>query len=64
MFEKDMKAWILLEEDLFTPCLVDVGGNSQFDSNKVMYVIVRAKTREEAKKFMRWTHESFPYPLP
>lgn len=58
MEENGMKTWILLQEDLKTPHMVDVGGQSQFESNKVMFVIVKAKNREDAKKFMRWTHES------
>ena len=58
MEENGMKTWILLQEDLKTPHLVDVGGNNKFETNNVMYVIVKAKNRVEAKKFMRWTHES------
>ena len=54
MAKEGMKTWILLNEDLKTPHLVDVGGASQFDSNHVMYVIVQANSREEAKKFMKW----------
>lgn len=53
-----LKTWILLNEDLTTPYMVDVGGNNKFETNNVMYVIVKAKNRAEAKKFMRWTHES------
>lgn len=54
----DKKIWILLNEDLKTPHMVDVGGQHRFETNNVMFVIVQAETREEAKKFMRWTHES------
>ena len=58
MAKEGMKTWILLNEDLKTPHLVDVGGASQFDSNHVMYVIVQANSREEAKKFMKWGYAS------
>lgn len=54
----NMKTWILLNEDLKTPHLVDVGGQSMFESNHAMFVVVQAKNREEAKKFMKWTHNT------
>lgn len=56
--KKEMKKWILLNQDLKTPRLIDIGGNSQFDSNQVMYCIVKAADRQEAIKFMHWIHSS------
>ena len=52
--KKENKIWILLDEDLKTPYFSDIGGQSQFESNKVMPLIVAAKTREEAIKFFKW----------
>lgn len=56
--KKEMKNWILLNPDLKTPRLIDVGGNSQYESNPIMYCIVKATDRQEAIKFMHWIHES------
>lgn len=56
--KKEMKNWILLNTDLKTPRLIDIGGNDKFDSNPVMYCIVKATDRQEAIKFMHWIHES------
>ena len=53
--KKENKIWILLDEDLKTPYFSDIGGQNQFESNKVMPLIVVAKTREEAIKFFKWT---------
>ena len=52
--KKENKIWILLDEDLKTPYFSDIGGQNQFESNKVMPLIVAAKTREEAIKFFKW----------
>ena len=43
----------ILDEDLKTPYFSDIGGQNQFESNKVMPLIVAAKTREEAIKFFK-----------
>ena len=51
--KKENKIWILLDEDLKTPYFSDIGGQNQFESNKVMPLIVAAKTREEAIKFFK-----------
>lgn len=56
--KREMKNWILLNTDLKTPRLIDIGGNDKFDSNSVMYCIVKAADRQEAIKFMHWIHES------
>ena len=52
--DKNLKLWILLNEDLKTPYFSDIGGQSQFESNKVMPLVMLAKTREEAIKFFKW----------
>lgn len=52
--KKENKIWILLDEDLKTPYFSDIGGQNQFESNKVMPLIVAAKTREEAIKYFKW----------
>jgi hypothetical protein len=52
--KEENKIWILLDEDLKTPYFTDIGDQSQFESNKVMPLIVAAKTREEAIKFLKW----------
>lgn len=44
----ELKNWILLNTDLKTPRLLDIGGEGQFDSSQVMYCIVRASSRKEA----------------
>ena len=54
LFKEENKIWILLDEDLKTPYFSDIGGQNQFESNKVMPLIVAAKTREEAIKFFKW----------
>lgn len=54
----ELKNWILLNTDLKTPRLLAIGGESQFDSNQVMYCIVRANSRNEAMKFMKHIHPS------
>lgn len=51
-----LKTWILLDQDLKTPTLVNVGGNSQYEINCVGYCIVKAKDRKEAIQFMHWFH--------
>lgn len=52
--DENLKLWILLNEDLKTPYFSDIGGQSQFESNKVMPLVMLAKTREEAIKFFKW----------
>lgn len=54
LLKEENKIWILLDEDLKTPYFSDIGGQNQFESNKVMPLIVAAKTREEAIKFFKW----------
>ena len=53
LLKEENKIWILLDEDLKTPYFSDIGGQNQFESNKVMPLIVAAKTREEAIKFFK-----------
>ena len=53
LFKEENKIWILLDEDLKTPYFSDISGQNQ-ESNKVMPLIVAAKTREEAIKFFKW----------
>ena len=48
--DENLKLWILLSEDLKTPYFLDIGGQN----NKVMPLVVLAKTREEAVKFFKW----------
>lgn len=50
--KKENKIWMLLDEDLKTPYFSDISGQNQ-ESNKVMPLIVAAKTREEAIKFFK-----------
>lgn len=52
-----LRTWILLQEDLKTPWLFNIGGNSAFENNYVGYCIVKAKDREEAMKFMHWVND-------
>ena len=50
--DENLKLWMLLDEDLKTPYFSDISGQNQ-ESNKVMPLIVAAKTREEAIKFFK-----------
>lgn len=57
---ENYKNWILLQEDLRTPYMIDVGGQSRYESNMVGYCIVKAKNRKEAIKYIYWLFGSMP----
>ena len=48
------KTWILLNEDMKTPYLFNVGGASRYDEHRVGYCVVKAKDRKEAIKYFNW----------